>query len=116
MSTPTITPVVVSRAGSDFTSVSQAATGGGDIWAGTGAEWLAINNGGASPITLTLVYGVGGTVDTQTLPNRTVTVTNGHTVVVGPFPTGLYSDASGNMNVTYSAVTSVKIAVYKLGT
>lgn len=116
MSTPTITPIVTSRAGSDFTNVSQAATSGGDIWTGSGFEWLVINNGGASPITVTLARGVGGLIDSQNLPANTVSVTNAHTEIIGPFPVGLYNDATGNVTVTYSAVTSVKIAVYRLGT
>jgi hypothetical protein len=114
MSVATITPIVTSRAGSDFTTASQAATGGGDFWAGTGAEWLVVNNGGGSPITVTLVH--QGTIDGQSLTNLTVSVTNAHTEIIGPFPVGLYNDGSGNVNVTYSAVTSVKVAVYKLGT
>jgi hypothetical protein len=117
MSTATITPIVTSRSGSDFTSASQAANPTADLWAGTGKEWLVVNNGSGSSITVTLAYSAtGGVIDGQTLPNRTVTVAAGHTEIIGPFPTGLYNDASGNVSVSYSAVTTVKVAVYQLGT
>jgi hypothetical protein len=110
----TLTPVAVSRAGDNFTANAVAATGGGDSWANTGSEIFVINNGGGSPITLTLVDGPGGTIDGQVLPNRTVSVLAAKTFVIGPFQTNIYNDANGLMNVTYSAVTSVTVRVYRL--
>jgi hypothetical protein len=111
----TLTPFVTSRAGDTFTDNSAAATGGGDSWANTGAELFAINNGGGGSITVTLVRGTGGTIDSAVLPNLTVVVPAGKMFIIGPFGTGLWNDANGLMNVTYSAVTSVKVRVYKPG-
>ena len=70
-----------------------------------------VKNGSGSSITLTLNYGTGGTIDGQTLANRTVTIVAGDTIIVGPFPTVLYQDSTGNVSVTYSAVTSVTVLV-----
>jgi hypothetical protein len=104
-----------SRAGFNFTTGAVAAAGGGDKWLGNGNELLYINNGGGSPITLTLVYGTGATIDGQTLPNKTVSVPAGQAMLVGPFPVNLFQDANLYTNVTYSAVTSVTISVFQKG-
>src|SRR5579871_3542212 len=104
----TLTVSTIGRTGQDLTSIAVAADAGkSDKFLNTGSQFFYCNNAGGSPITLTLTYGTGGTIDGQTLPNRTITVTNGHSVLVGPFPTNLYNDANGYMNVSYSAVTSV---------
>lgn len=87
-----------------------------DRWVNTGNELLWISNGGGSPITLTLSYGVGGTIDGKVLPVYTFSITNGKQYLMGPFPVGLYNDSNGFMNISYSAVTSVKILVFIKGT
>ena len=104
------------QTGLSFTNLAVAADAGlTEKWAGSGAEMLMINNGGGSAITLTENYGPGGTVDGQALPNRTFSVPAGATVVRGPYPPSLFNDSTGNMNIGWSAVTSVKLMVFKMG-
>jgi hypothetical protein len=73
---------------------------------------LVIKNGGGSGITLTVVTPV--TVDGLAVADLTATIGAGETRMVGPFPPGTYSDASNNVNLSYSAVTSVNVAVVKV--
>ncbi len=115
-STPTITPVASSRAGSVVATAGQAANASKtDVWVGTGKELLIVNNAAGSPITVTLNFGPGATIDGQTPTSRTVSVAAGATTIIGPFPPNLYNDATGNVSVTYSAVTSVTVLVVYVG-
>ena len=46
-----------------------------------------------------------------------VSVSNGSEKVIGPFPAGLFQDATtGLANVTYSGVSSVTVGAFRLGT
>jgi hypothetical protein len=81
---------------------------------------LHVKNAGGSPITVT----IGGTktVDGRTLPALTVSVpaTSGDKII-GPFPKDLYNAANADtslaeaITVDYSAVTSLTIAAFKIG-
>lgn len=103
-------------AGLNLTTLAVAADAAlSDKWLGTGNEMLFITLG-ATPITLTLTYGVGGTVDGQTLPSKTFSLLANNNYLMGPFPTGLYLDSNGYVNIGYSAVTNVKILVFTKGT
>jgi hypothetical protein len=112
----TLAVTVVSRAGQDLTTLAVAADAAKtDKFLNTGSQFVWINNGSGADITVTLNYGVGGTIDGQALPARVVTVTKAHSVLVGPFPTGLYNDANGYMSITYSAATTVTVCPLLLG-
>jgi len=89
-----------------------AAAGGGDSFANTGNEFVYISNGGGGSITLTIV--TQSTVDGQAVADRTVSVPAGESRFVGPFPTSHYNDANGRVQLTYSGVTSVTVAICKL--
>jgi hypothetical protein len=109
MATLTVTPI--SRAGIPGTLV--AAAGGGDDFLTTGKEYLEIVNGGGSPITVSAIP--VPTVDGLTVPNKTITVTNGQRRLFGPFPTGLYANTTtGRVAITYSGVTSVTVGAFSL--
>lgn len=110
MATLTVNPAKRSGNGVDLAGV--AAAGGGDSFPNTGAEVLVIKNGGGSGITLTVVTPV--TVDGLAVADLTATIAAGATAMVGPFPPGTYSDGSGNVNLTYSAVTTVTVSVVKV--
>jgi hypothetical protein len=114
-SAATLTPTTMTRAGVDLTSTAVAAASGGDKFLNDGVSFLYVNNGSGSSVTVTLTWGVGGTVDGQTPTARTVTVAAGHGEVIGPFPPQVYSDSNGYMNWTYSAVTTVTVAVIHPG-
>lgn len=110
-----ITPFTTVRGGTDVSSTAQAASGGGDKFNNLGQQLLYIENTGGADITLTIV--IQSTIDGQAPSNRTVTVP--HTVaahlIIGPFPTGVYNDGNGQVNLTYSAVSGVKVNVFTPG-
>ncbi len=99
---------VVSRAGIDVTGV--AASAGGDSFVNDGKTHVHINNGGAAPVTVT--FAIQSTVDGIAVGSgKQVVVPAGKTLIVGPFPPGIYNDNSNRVQMTYSAVTSVLVAV-----
>lgn len=106
----TLTVAASDRAGVDVAGASAA--GGGDAFANTGYELVIIKNGDASDHTVTFV--TQATVDGQAVADRTVTLTAGHTYAIGPFQPGIYNDANGLVQMTYSAVTSVTVKVVKI--
>ena len=89
------------------------ATSLGDVWASSGKEMIAIKNASGAQITVTLqlALGVNASVDKQLPVNPFLAVAAGDTAIVGPFP-AYYKDASGNITVTYSSVTSISIVAF----
>lgn len=102
----------ISRAGISLTGLAAAADAAGDNFANTGNEFLYVNNGSGSSVTVTLV--AQQTVDGQALTNKTVAVAAGVAKLIGPFPKGIYNDTNDRMNVTWSSATDVTIAAIKL--
>ncbi len=110
----TLSPQTFTRlAGINLDDVATAADVTGNNWANTGSQFLYINNASGSPITVTQVFGTNNSVDSQVAPNRTTTVAAGKRMLLGPWPSTNYNDntSPAKMNVTYSAVTSVTVAV-----
>ena|SRR5579859_7392119 len=108
------TVTVLSRTGiADLVASAVAADVGlSDSWPNTGKEMVFVNNGGGSPITVTLTLGDGGKVDGQVPAAKTVTVNAGKSALIGPFPPSIYNVVStGNASIAYSGVTSVKVLV-----
>lgn len=85
---------------------------GGDQFSNNGRTYLEITNGGASPITVTVAS--QRACDQGTAHNVTNSVTNATTEIMGPFDPGRFNDASGMVQVTYSAVTSVTVGAFAL--
>ena len=95
-----------------------AATSGGDAFANDGQTLLAVINGGGSSVTVT--------VTAQTTASRVkhlgeVTkadgggaVAAGATQIFGPFPQRAFNDASSLVQITYSGVTTVTVAAFKM--
>lgn len=79
-----------------------AAAAGGDYFANSGSELLFVENTSGGSITLTEVFGVNATLDGVTPTSKTVVVANNKQLLLGPYPTQLYNDANGNMQLTYS--------------
>jgi hypothetical protein len=102
-------------AGLDIVGVTPTATTG-DTFANTGAELLLVNNGSASPITVTIDY--VPTADGNAVTDLAVTVAAGVTKAIGPFPPALYNDtgvSGGLVKATCSSVTTVTVKAIKLG-
>lgn len=110
-----LTVATATRATNGLDLAGVAANAGGDSFVNTGQEVVVIKNGGGSPITLTIVTPV--TVDGLAVADLTATIAAGATRMVGPFPPAWYNDTGlngGNVSLTYSAVTSVTVAVTKV--
>lgn len=89
-----------------------AAAGGGDTAEPGVNNFLVVKNGGGSPITVTLA--VQGTDDFGTArPDLAVTVANGTERYV-PLRHAQLVNSSGRVDITYSAVTSVTVGVFRL--
>lgn len=84
-----------------------AASAGGDTAPIGGGLLLHVVNGGGSSITLTV--DTPGTVDGLAIGNASVAIPAGDSAFV-PL-TYVYRQSTGVANVTYSAVTSVEVAV-----
>lgn len=102
----TLTVITPTYAGAVFSPA--AAAGGGDKFVNTGNELLYIKNGGGGSITLTLD---AQTINGLTITDPTVTVAAGVEKIIGPFDPRYFTDSSGFLNLSYSAVTSVTVAV-----
>ena len=102
----------ITRASISLTALAAAADAAGDNFANTGNEFLYVNNGGGSSVTVTLV--AQATLDGQSVTNKTVAVAAGIARLIGPFPKAIYNDANDRMNITWSDVTSVTVAAIKL--
>lgn len=84
-----------------------AASAGGDTLGAVRNGVLRVKNGGASPVTVTVVT-PGSTQYGQADPDIPVVVAAGAEVAIGPLSDSLAVD--GVISVTYSAVTSVTVA------
>ena len=109
----TLTVNTIDNDGLNSESVYVSAAAGGDQFANTGREFIVVKNGDAGTPTVTLAtpatYGGLAVAD--------VAVTMGATTgeqMIGPFPTGIFNDANGNVQITYTAVTSLTISAFKL--
>jgi hypothetical protein len=78
-----------------------AAAAGGDAFSNDGRTLLAVYNAHVSD-DRTVSIDIQKDVDEQDPPSRTVTVGAGETYLIGPFPTGIYNDANGRVQLTYS--------------
>ena len=85
---------------SGLTPSLAAAAAGGDEFANDGRTFFYASNGGAASRTVTI--DVAKTVDGQAVTDRSVTVAAGAGTFIGPFPTSIYNDGDGHVNVTYS--------------
>lgn len=114
---PTLTiqaaPDSVGSRSLDLTAAAVAATSGGDTYQPTtGNELVFIDNGAGSNITVG--FSINVLVDGVAVSSKkTFTVTAGHNVICGPFPLSIYGDANHFVDISYSAVTSVTVAVFQ---
>lgn len=98
--------------------VANAAAGGGDRVLNTkGDVIMRIINGAGAPITLTIAAvqtnrPADGVFPAQTLASQVITVANGTSKIVGPFPPA-FNDANGYLGLAWSSPTSVTFEAYR---
>jgi len=89
-----------------------AAAVDGDDFVNSGNDFLIVKNGGGSSINVT--------IDSVTFcsygfdHNLTIAVAAGEESWIGSFPKARFNDENGKVNVSYSDVTSVTVAVVEL--
>lgn len=86
---------------------------GGDQFANSSAQFIHVKNADASSHTVTIVTQT--TVDTLAVADRAVAIPAGEERLIGPFGASTYNDGSGNVQLTYDAVTNLTIAVFTHG-
>jgi hypothetical protein len=92
--------------------VLTAADVAGDEFANDGKKFFHAKNASAGDITITFVcqtdcnYGTGSPTHDQA-----VVVTAGEERLIGPFSPGRFNDSDGMVQVTYSAVADLTVAV-----
>lgn len=91
-----------------------AASAGGDEWPNTGREVLIVTNTDADPHDVSVA--VQAEPDGKEVTERLVTVAAGTSKVLGPYPVNEYSDSDGLGQITYSAVTGMKVQAVKIPT
>lgn len=89
-----------------------AAAAGGDAFLNDGATYFHVKNGSGASINVT-VNSVTA-CDQGFDHDQVVAVPAAGERILGPFPSQRWNDASSNVNMSYSAVTSVTVAAVKL--
>lgn len=103
----TLTKQDIVRAG--LAASYAACAGGGDKFTNTGVEVIHIKNASVGSIDVTI--DTPATVDGLAVAQRTVAVGAGAEKFIGPFPPSTYNDTGGFVNLSYSGVTTLTIAV-----
>lgn len=103
-----LTPQAISSAG--VTPTFTAAAGGGDTAAPLANQFLRIKNGSGAPINLTLIDpGTSPLGQANPDPVIAIPATTGDVLV--RLPPGIADPSSGLISWTYSAVTTVTVAL-----
>lgn len=106
MPTPVaLTPQIPAVAGVVLTYA--AASANGNTFPNNGQKLVHIKNGGSS---ITVTPTATKTLAGLTITGTPITVAAGEKLI-GPFPTDYFNDASGNVTLQFSDVTSVTIAI-----
>lgn len=107
------TLIVQSLAGSSGAEITtQAADVAGDEFANdNGRVNFEVNNGSGSSVDVTIV--TQATVDGLAVADRVISVGAGERFIINQLGSGTYNDSKGDVQVTYSAVTSVTVAAWK---
>jgi hypothetical protein len=88
----------------------ETATETGDAFLNDGKVWIHVING-AGELVLTII--TQQTIDGEAVDDKTVTIDASTTQVIGPFPTEIYNDGDGLVQLTYSKHEEVTIAFLK---
>ena len=113
----TLTPQKIIDLGTTETLASAA--GGGDEFVNSGVEFIHIQNNHASAAyNVTITAQVTNIHHQQfgsvTKSNVVKAVAAGGDAYIGPFKQSAFNDANNKVQITYSAVTSLKVAVLYL--
>ncbi|MFN8493846.1 MAG: hypothetical protein U0350_39980 [Caldilineaceae bacterium] len=106
-----LTNIAPTYAGATFAAVAAAA--GGDTFVNNGKTLFYVNNGSGASINVTVTP--QATPGGLTIAPVVVTVPAGGAKFIGPFDSAYFNNASGQVAITYSAVTTVTVAAVQAG-
>lgn len=106
----TITVQAITRDGLEMTT--EGCVGGGDEFINEANAFVFIDN--QSGADKTVRFTIQKLVDGEIPPKKMVVVTLGEKRRIGDFPPDIYNDPDGKVQITYTAVTDLFIAVMKL--
>lgn len=116
MAALSIQPILVTGLAASYA----AATGGGDTMAHSSSarRVLHVKNAGVGSINVTITKQIStvrvpGVASALAVADLVVAVANGAEKFIGPF-SDAYGDSSGNVNISYSGVSSVTVAALEL--
>lgn len=114
-----LTPIVITLAGTVdlITGGTTPTATDGDAFANTGYEVVCVQNGSASPITVTVdafPSGGPGAPSGLTVTDPTVTVAASAIKLFGPFPRNTFNNGAATVKITCSSVTTVKVSVLRI--
>lgn len=89
-----------------------SAAAGGDEFSNDGRTIIIAENGDGSSTTITVTS--EATLAGLAVSDLEVAVAAGATKAIGPFPVNVFNDSDGNVNLSYSSVTSLTVAVLKV--
>ncbi len=93
-----------------ITPTFTAAAAGGDSVSANGRVFLVVKNGGAGSVTVTATS--TATVAGLAVADPTFAVAAGAEKWLGPFDGSVFGNASGNVDITYSGVTTVTVGAF----
>ncbi len=105
-----LTVIPITAAG--ITPTLAAAASGGDTVPTGNRTFIAVKNGSAASITVTCV--TTQTVSDLAVADAIVTVAAAGEKWIGPFPASLFANASGYVDITYSAVVTVTVGAFSI--
>jgi precorrin-6B methylase 1 len=114
-----LTPTLMAESASMSQNAKEvAASATGDTCPNDGNVLLLVKNASAGSETVTVtpaktsaqVAGFG----TMAKNAVAVAVAAGDSALIGPFTPGMFNDANGNLDITYSGVTSLSIAAIRI--
>ena len=112
----TITVQTITESG--ITPTFASATAEGDVMDNDGKTFLMIKNDGGGSVTVTVTAQVTsfnmGAFGPLTKSNATIAVGAGAEGMIGPFSTLAFNTNNSQISITYSGVTSVTIAGFKI--
>jgi hypothetical protein len=90
----------------------------GDTFSNSGSELVHVKNGGTAAVTVTVPTQDTATSDPVwgklTKADISVSVPAGDEAFIGVIPKRAFNNSTGKVNINYSAVTSVSVAVLKI--
>ena len=111
-----LTAQQITQAGIEPTTVTPAA--GGDTLKNTAIQFFHVQNASSATITATVVPVVTTVVDpllgTLKKENAVLSLAAGKEGFLGPFEVDAFNDVNGNITITCSAQTSVKLSALYL--